>query len=160
MQETLQQLGGLLLGSIPTIILLMLLFGCYLGLVHAPLQRVLGERRQRTEGAMERARADIAAAEAKAAEYEARLREARLAVFRAAENRRRLAQESRAEAVADARARAHAQVKKARASLEQDKETAKVSLHGESERLAKEIIRTILKPRATAGSPVAGGPWS
>jgi len=160
MQETLRQLGELLLGSIPTIILLLLTFVCYRYLVHFPLQRALQERRQRTEGAMERARADIAASEAKAAEYDARLREARLAVFRAQENRRRQAQDARSAAVAEARAHAHDQVQQARTSLEKDKEAAKLGLHGEAERLAKEIIRTILKPSATAGSPVTGGPWS
>ena len=84
MQETLRQLGGLLLGSVPTVIMLVLLYAIYTFLVHRPLAKVLAERRAKTEGAIEKASADVAAAEAKTAEYEQRLREARVAVFRTA----------------------------------------------------------------------------
>jgi len=45
MDETLRQLGELLLGSVPTVILLTLLFALYSAIVHKPLQRVLAERR-------------------------------------------------------------------------------------------------------------------
>ena len=87
MDETLRQLGELLLGSVPTVILLALLYALYTTIVHKPLQRVLAERRSKTEGAVEKSRADIAAAEARTAEYEQKLREARAAVFRAQEAR-------------------------------------------------------------------------
>src|SRR6202451_3105822 len=88
MDQTLRQLGELLLGSITTVILLAFLYALYTMVVHKPLQRVLAERRSKTEGAVEKARADIAAAEARTAEYEQRLREARAAVFKAQEARR------------------------------------------------------------------------
>ena len=88
MDETLGQLGELLLGSVPTVILLTLLFGLYSAIVHNPLQRVLAERRSKTEGAVEKAQADIAAAGARTTEYEQRLREARATVFRSQEARR------------------------------------------------------------------------
>ena len=80
MDETLRQVGELLLGSIPTIVFMVLLYGIYTALVHKPLVKVLAERRSKTEGAVEKARADIAAAEARTAEYEKCLREARVAV--------------------------------------------------------------------------------
>jgi F-type H+-transporting ATPase subunit b len=76
MEDTLRQLGELLLGSIPTIIIMVLLWSAYSILVYKPLTNVLAERRNKTEGAVEKARADIAAAEARTAEYEQRLREA------------------------------------------------------------------------------------
>ena len=63
MDETLRQLGGLLLGSIPTIIFFVLLYAIYTVLVHKPLVRVLAERRSKTEGAIEQARKAIALAE-------------------------------------------------------------------------------------------------
>ena len=85
MDETLRQLGELLLGSIPTIIMLVLLYAFYSVVVHTPLSRVLAERRARTEGAIEKARVDVAAAEAKTAEYEQRLRDARMALFKSQE---------------------------------------------------------------------------
>ena len=72
MDETLRQVGELLLGSIPTIVFMVLLYGIYTVLVHKPLVKVLAERRSKTEGAVEKARADIAAAEARTAEYEQR----------------------------------------------------------------------------------------
>ena len=146
MDETLRQLGGLLLGSIPTVIMLLLLYGVYAVVLHRPLARVLAERRSKTEGAIEKARADVAAAEARTAEYEQRLREARVAVFKSQEARRQAAIEARTEAVAAARAKAQEQVKQARAAVEQDKTKAQESLQAESTRLAGEIVRSVLRP--------------
>lgn len=157
MDEILRQLGGYLLGAIPTVVLLLVVFATYRALVHGPLARVLGERRERTEGAMERARADIAAAEAKAADYEQRLREARAALFKAQEARRKQALETRAAALGEARAHAQQQVAQARAAMEQDKVKAQAGLEVEAARLADEIIRAILRPATAAQNPVAGG---
>jgi F-type H+-transporting ATPase subunit b len=156
MDQTLRQVGELLLGSIPTIIFLVLLYGLYTVLVHKPLVKVLAERRSRTEGAVEKARADIAAAEARTAEYEQRLREARMAVFKAQEARRQQALKARADALAQARTQAHAQVEQARAAMEDDKGAAQERLRADSGKLAAEIIRRVLQS-GTAPAP-AGGP--
>jgi F-type H+-transporting ATPase subunit b len=150
MDETLRQLGRLLLGSIPTVVFLLLLYWIYTVLVHKPLGRILEERRSKTEGAMEKARADIAAAEARTADYEQRMREARVALFRHQEARRQQALQARTAAVADARARAQAQVEGARAAIEKDKLAAQSTLEAESGRLATEILQTVLQP-ATGG---------
>lgn len=155
MEQTLRQLGELLLGSVPTIILLTLLYILYTFLVYKPLAAVLAERRSRTQGAMEKARADIAAAEARTAEYEQRLREARQKVFKSLEARRQQATQVRAEAVNQARARAQEQVKASRELLEQDKQEAMAKLQGEAGRLANDIVRTVLRPVA-APSQVGG----
>jgi len=150
MDETLKQLGGLLLGAIPTVIFVTLLYGLYSVLVHRPLTRVLAERRAKTEGAVEKARADIAAAEARTAEYEQRLREARVAVFKAQEARRQQAIQGRAHAVAEARTKAQKQVEAARADIQRDQEVAKAGLQADAGKLVSEIIRIVLQP-ATAG---------
>jgi F-type H+-transporting ATPase subunit b len=155
MDQTLRQLGELLLGAVPTVILLALLCGLYTFLVHKPLMRVLAERRERTEGAMEKARADIAAAEARTAEYEQRLREARLKVFKNQEARRQQATQARAEVVARARTQAQGQVKNARAAIEGDKQEALAKLQGDAGRLATEIVRMVLRPMSAPGQ--AGG---
>lgn len=155
MDHTLRQLGELLLGAVPTVILLALLCGLYTFLVHKPLMAVLAERRARTEGAMEKARADIAAAEARTAEYEQRLREARTKVFKNQEARRQETTRVRAEAVAHARGKAQAQVKHARAAIEQDKQEAQAKLQSDATRLASEIVRMVLRP-ATAPSEAGG----
>ncbi len=156
MDETLRQLGELLLRAIPTVICFVLAFAAYRFLVHKPLVRTLEERHARTEGAIEQARADIAAAEAKTAEYEQRLREARVAIFKAQEARRQQALAARAAAIAAARERAAQQVSRARADLQQEIGAAKSSLQFEVERLANEVIRSIIKPLGVAQLPAGG----
>jgi F-type H+-transporting ATPase subunit b len=154
MDQTLRQVGELLLGSIPTIIFMVLLYGLYNLLVHKPLAKVLAERRSKTEGAVEKARADIAAAEARTAEYEQKLREARLAVFKSQEARQQQVLQARAAVAAEAHAKAHAQVEQARAAMEKDKIAAQENLQAESSKIAAEIIRTVLQP---GSAPAAGG---
>jgi F-type H+-transporting ATPase subunit b len=146
MEHTLRQLGELLLGAVPTVILLGILFVCYTLLVHRPLTAILAERRSRTQGAMEKARADIAAAEARTSDYEQRLREARLKVFKNQEARRQQATQHRAEVVNQARARAQGQVKEAREGIEQAKQQIVSNLQSAAGRLANEIVRTVLRP--------------
>jgi F-type H+-transporting ATPase subunit b len=153
MEQTLRQLGELLLGSVPTIILLATLYVIYLLVVHRPLTAVLAERQKRTQGAMEKARADIAAAEARTADYEQRLREARQKVFKNLEARRQQAAQMRSQVVNEARARGQEQVKQARTALEHDKREAMIKLQSEAGRLASEIVRIVLRPVA-APSPV------
>ena len=155
MQVMLKQLGELLLGSVPTALMLIFLWSVYSALVHKPLAKVLAERRAKTQGAIEKARADVAAAEARIAEYEQRLREARAAVFKGQEARRKQAVEARAAALATARAKAQQQIEGAKAAMEQDKVAAQGSLQAESARLATEIVRRVLRP-VNAQSPMGG----
>jgi F-type H+-transporting ATPase subunit b len=150
MDETLRQLGGLLLGSVPTIILLVLLDALYTTIVHKPLRRVLDERRSKTQGAVEKSRADIAAAEARTSEYEQRLREARATLFRAQEARRKAALDARAAALQEARIQAQSQVQAAKADIEKDREAAQAGLQGQVQALAAEIIRRVLQPAGVA----------
>ncbi|HVP51134.1 MAG TPA: hypothetical protein VMT05_03435 [Terriglobales bacterium] len=157
MEDILRQLGELLLAAIPTVVMFVILFFAYKLIVHKPLVAVLGERRARTEGAVEKATADIAAAEARTAEYERRLRDARLSIFKKQEARRQQSLQARSAAVAEARASADARVKAAQASLGQDVEHAKVSLQAESEAIANQIIRAVLKPAVASGVSLAGG---
>jgi F-type H+-transporting ATPase subunit b len=148
MDQTLRQLGELLLGAVPTVILLALLYVLYTAIVHKPLRRVLDERRSKTEGAVEKSRADIAAAEARTSEYEQRLREARATLFRAQEGRRKVALDARTAALNEARSKAQAQVQTAKADIQKDRETAQAALQGEAQTLAAEIIRRVLQPAA------------
>lgn len=153
MEETLRQLGEIALGSIPTIILFLIVYAAYRFLVHKPMAKVLADRFDRTEGAVQKARADISAAEAKTSEYEQRIREARVAIFKAQETRRQAALNARAEALRIAREKSSAQVAEARKRIGQEAEAAKAQLLPETERLANEVIRTVLKP---VGMPAAG----
>jgi F-type H+-transporting ATPase subunit b len=146
MDQTLRQLGELLLGAVPTVILLALLYAMYTAIVHKPLARVLAERRSKTEGAVEKSRADIAAAEARTAEYEQKLREARASVFHAQESRRQVALQARTEAVNAARNQAHAQVQAAKQGIEEDRAAAQSGLEKDAAALAQEIVRRVLQP--------------
>ena len=150
MDQTLRQLGELLLGSVPTVILLALLYFLYAAIVHKPLRRVLDERRSKTEGAVEKSRADIAAAEARTSEYERRLREARATAFRAQEARRKAAIDARAAALNEARAKGQALVKAAKADIEKDRVAAQRTLQAEAQTLAIEIMRRVLEPAGSA----------
>lgn len=146
MDDTLQQLGELLLGSVPTVIMLAVLYALYTVIVHKPLQRVLAERRSKTEGAVEKSRADIAAAEARTTEYEQRLREARAAVFKAQESRRQAVMQARTNAVNESRTRAQAQVQAAKKDIESDRAGAEKALQADASALAQEIVRRVLQP--------------
>lgn len=156
MEQTLRQLGDLLLGAIPTALLLLALYCIYHVVLHKPLMAVLAERRKRTQGAVEQAKADIALAASRAAEYEARLREARLAIFKSLDNRRKQALNARAAAVAAARETALQQVVAAKAQLEQDAAAARATLGTDSDAIANQIIQAVLHSAGSAPASVGG----
>ena len=150
MNETLHQLGGLLLGSIPTIFLFLVLVILYRLLVDGPLMRVLSERRARTEGAIEQAEAATAAAAAKTQEYEAQLRAARSRIFQARQQKLQQWTLERDRAVSAANEAAHRQLEEAKAALQAQSKAAHGTLEGSIDELAGEILRAVLpKPSAT-----------
>ena len=157
MDETLRQIGELLLGAVPTVILFGLLYVSYRVLLHKPLEAALEERHRRTQGAIEKAQADIASADARTAEYEQRVRDARVAIYQAQESRRRKFQEAAAAALAEARAEADGLVRQTRGDLEKDVTAARAGLESESEKLAAAVIQSILKPAGGAPAGAAGG---
>src|SRR5271170_207830 len=155
MDTTLQQVGQLLLDAIPTVVLLLLLYAIYQNFLRKPMERVLAQRRERTEGAVTKARADVASAESRTQEYEQKLREARLAIFKAQDARRQQAQQLRTQALAEARQRAQEQLREAKLAIDQDMAEARVTLQSETQSVASDIIRTILKP--AGATPAIGG---
>jgi F-type H+-transporting ATPase subunit b len=157
MEQTLKQLGDLLLGAIPTVVLLLTLYGLYHAILHKPLEAVLAERRKRTQGAVEKARADISLAAQRATAYETRLREARMSIFRSLDHRRKQAMEARAEAVAQARERAHQLTAQAKAEIEADSAAARATLSADSERIANQIIGTLLQRVGAGPAAIVGG---
>ena len=154
MNAILNQLGELLLGSVPTIIFLLLTVFTYRLLVFKPLTQTLAERYKRTEGAVAQAKADIAAAEARTAEYEQRIRDARVAIFKAQEQRREQALKARYVAWAEARTAAEERLRQHKQQLEHEADAAKSTLQQQAESMATEIIRAIVNPAgAHAGAP-------
>jgi len=144
MNEILNQLGGLVLGSVPTMVLFLLLVGAYGLLVRRPLDRVLMERRARTTGAVEQARASISAAEDRTAEYEDRLRKARAVVLLEREERLKQWSAERDRALADARAATAEKVKAAKGEIEQSVDIARLQIEGMSAELSERILRAVL----------------
>jgi F-type H+-transporting ATPase subunit b len=152
MQETLRQIGELLLSSIPTILCLLVVWTAYRFMVHIPLHRVLAKRHALTEGAVEQARKEIASAEARTAEYEQKLREARAQIFKTQESYRKHVMDERARAIAEARKQAEQMIKSARQTVQREVEVAKAGLDKQADVLADQVIQSVLKPAAAVGS--------
>jgi len=152
MGDILGKLGELLLSSIPAIFCLLIVWAAYRSIVYTRLQQVLAERQALTEGAIERAREEIAAAEERTSEYERRVREARAQIFQVQEAHSRRTMEERNNALAEARQKADAMIKSARAALEGEVLSAKSSLEQQTDSLADEIIDIVLRPVAVGGS--------
>jgi F-type H+-transporting ATPase subunit b len=150
MNEILQQIGALLLGAIPTILLFVVLVAAYQFLVQGPLNRTLAERRARTEGAVEDAHKAIAQAEAKATEYADKLRQARAEIFKMREQRTKQRNTERETSLDLARKAAGAKVSQAKAEIDAEAERAKVTIQDTAGELANQVVRAVLP--MTAGS--------
>ncbi len=142
--EILHQLGGLVLGSVPTMIFFILLVAAYGSLVRKPLEATLAERHARTAGAVERARGAITAAEAEAAVYEEKLRNARNEIMAARERRLQQWQAERDQAVEAARAMAQDRVKAARQEIEGMSVSARKQIEEATAQLSDQILRAVL----------------
>ena len=154
MDEILRQLEPLLIGSVPTMVLFLILVLAYKHILLGPLAKVLEERRARTAGAVERANAAIAAAEAKAQEYEAKLRAARAEIFRARENRIKAWNAERESALATARQAARDRAHAAKTALEAQVGSSKQEIERGAESLAADILKAVL-PTGRSGSAIA-----
>jgi F-type H+-transporting ATPase subunit b len=148
MDVILHQLGQLLLKAVPTFLLVILLQFYLKRVFFKPLEKVLHERYEATEGARKAAEESLARASAKTAEYEAALRAARTDVYHAQEQFHKQLQERESAQLAEARARADALVKSAREDIQRDVEAAKTSLVKDSEELAGRIADSILRRSA------------
>lgn len=151
METVLRQVGQLLISSIPTIICLLVVWVAYRYIVHGKLAQVLEQRRALTEGAVQRARQEIAQAETRTAEYEQRLRDARAQIYQVQQANRLRMVEQRNAALTEARKQAGEMVKSARSALEQDVLAAKSSLEQQAGVLADKVIESVLRPAAAGG---------
>ena len=148
MDVILHQLGQLLLKAVPTFLLVVFLQFYLKRVFFKPLENVLHQRYEATEGARKAADESLARASAKTAEYEAALRAARTEVYHAQEQLHKELQEREAAQMAEARARADAAIKAAREELSRDIEAAKAGLEKQSESLANQIADSILRRSA------------
>jgi F-type H+-transporting ATPase subunit b len=144
----LHALGGILLRAVPTFLLVILLHFYLKNIFFKPLEKVLHQRYEATEGARRLAEQSLEQAAAKTASYEAQLRAAKAAMYQAQEQLHKQLQEREAAAVGEARKSAEAAIKLATAQLAKDVEAAKTSLAADSESLANQIAETILRRNA------------
>ena len=144
MDEILQQVGTLLLGAVPTVLLFITLVLAYQFLVQGPLTRTLKERRARTEGAIEDAHKAIARAEERAAEYASRLRQARADIFKFREQRIQQWNAERDAALHTARSAAGLRVSQAKIELEAEAAGARQAIQASAGELASRVIRAVL----------------
>jgi F-type H+-transporting ATPase subunit b len=151
MDEIIQQVGTLLLGSVPTVLLFIVLVLFYQFLVQKPLTRTLDERRARTEGAVEEAQRAIAQAESRAAEYAKKLRQARAEIFKLREQRMKQWSAERDAALDQARKAAGLRVNQAKAELEAEASNARQAIQASAADLAGRIVRAVL-PAAAGGT--------
>jgi F-type H+-transporting ATPase subunit b len=144
MDEMLNQLGGLVLGAVPTMVLFLLLVIAYGLLVRRPLDRILAERNSRTSGAIEQAKAAISDAEARAAEYEDKLRRAKAEIFAAREKRLKQWASERDLALAEARAATMEKVMAGKSEIDQSVAIARKQIEGMSNELSEQILRAVM----------------
>jgi F-type H+-transporting ATPase subunit b len=151
MQEISQQLGTLLLSSVPTVLLFILLVVAYQFLIQEPLAATLKQRRARTDGAVEDAQKAIALAEARTTDYETKLRQARADVYKAREQRVKQWSAERDAALAAARKAASLKVNEAKTALEAEAELARKSIQSSAAELASQVVRAVL-PAVAGGT--------
>jgi F-type H+-transporting ATPase subunit b len=151
MDEIIQQVGTLMLGAVPTMLLFIVLVLAYKFLMQGPLTATLKERRARTEGAVEDAHKAIALAEAKAAEYAASLRQARGEVYKAREQRLQQWNAEREAALDAARKASGAKVSQAKAELDAEAAAARQHLEATVGDLASQVVRAVL-PQSAGGT--------
>src|SRR5258705_1798802 len=117
MEQTLQALSGILVKAIPTVVLVLLLHFYLKAMLFGPLEKILKQREELTEGARKAASASLAEAERKTAEYEAKLRDARAEGYREQEETSRKRLDRQATQVAEARAAMEVSVREAKAQV-------------------------------------------
>src|SRR3954471_22141326 len=89
MEATLHALGQLIIQALPTFFLVLFLFLYLRSVFYKPLEHVLAERSEATEGARKKAAEALDRAQAKAIAYEEQIRAARNDLYREQEEVRR-----------------------------------------------------------------------
>lgn len=143
MDVLIQELSGLLLRAVPTIVLLILVHFYLKAVFFQPLQEVLAKRRKATEGAREEGQKSLRRAAEKQTMYEMALKEARAEMYREQEETRRGWLEHQAGRIEEARHRTRAMIQEASHKLESEVAAAKRDLASSSQVLALQIVESL-----------------
>ena len=144
----LHALGGILLRAVPTFLLVIFLNFYLKSVFFKPLEKVLHERYQATEGARKLAKESLDRAAAKTAEYQAAIRAAKNEIYQSQEQLNKQLQEQEAAALLAARHSVEAAIQAAKADLAKDAAAAKATLAADSDALADQIADSILRSAA------------
>lgn len=147
MEQIFHALQGIVVRALPTFFLVILLHWFLKKVLFQPLDRVLDERRRRTEGVIEASQAAVERARARIREYEDSLRQAQAEIFDQQEAERKRMAAGRASLLAEARQRARQRVEAARAEIQAEAALAQQSLRDEAVRLADAITQSVLAGR-------------
>ena len=153
--QIINQLGGLFLQAVPTVIIVFLFYLFLRWSFFQPMQRVLAERSKRAEGSQREAEATRAAVREKLAQYNESLRKARAEIFAEQESLRRKTLEDRQASINAVRARAQKTLQEAKLAISKDVTAAQAELERTGEALANDIAETILagRPSGPSSSP-------
>jgi F0F1-type ATP synthase membrane subunit b/b' len=149
MDQTLRELGGILLKAIPTVCLLLVVHIYLRWMFFGPLRKILAKRREATEGARESAEALLAKAASKAAAIEAELRKARDEIYQEQEEARRRWTAEQSASLEAARLQSREMIQQAKVELDAEAAAAKRELAATTVSLAEQITQLLLQRKAS-----------
>ena len=144
MEQIFVALQGIIIRALPTFFLVILLHWYMKKVLFQPLERVIEERKAKTEGAVADSQNALEAVKAKYAEYEKALGDARARVYQDQEGTRRELADAQAALVENARVKATAQVNTFKADLAAQVEQARQTLAAQAEEIAEQIAGAVL----------------
>ena len=150
--EIVNQLGELFLAAVPTVIIVFLFYFFMRWSFFRPMERVLSERHKRAEGAKVEAEASRVAAHDKQRIYTDTVKKARSEVFAEQEIQRRRTLEERQATINTARANAQTALQEAKKGIAADVKAARAELEQSKDNLANDIAEAVL-----AGLPSGPG---
>ena len=152
MSDLIHQLGDLLLGAVPVIVVVLIFYLVFRSLFFKPILKVMAERQARTAGAQKAAEAAQSAAAEKIKQYEEALRQAKAKVYLEQEAERKKLLDERAAFLKDARIKSSVDVSQAKERVAGELQSAKKDIESTASQLALEIARRVLQ-----GTPGPGG---
>jgi F0F1-type ATP synthase membrane subunit b/b' len=145
MEQTLHDLGQLLLKAVPTILLLLVVHFYLKAMFFRPMADVLAKRRAATEGQRESAEALRAKAKEQTKSIEDQLRQAREAIYQEQEEARRRWTGDQSAQLDGERHKAREQIHQSKQQLDAEAAAAKGQLQGTVDALADQIANTLLE---------------
>ena len=150
MNQTLHDLGGIVLNGLPTFFLVLLLSLCVKYLYLNPLDKVLAERYRLTEGARKVAEESLRAADARIGDYEKALTEARGQIYREQAEFLQKLQAAQADEIQKMRAESDSRLHAAKDAINAEAAAALKDLEAQSDALADQIADAILSRGSAA----------